>query len=106
MRGTEKQITWATEIINRIVPVLEQASEDFSGFVPATQEQEEAKRENIEGIEKRIDALKNADYAGDVISLFRSVRVTGNQSEDFSKVLAVYRVSLPCTRGEQEILCK
>lgn len=102
MKGTEKQIAWATDIINKIVPVMEQTVVDIRNMAG----NEEIKAANIAGFEQRIAALKDAEYAGDVISTFGDVRLSGNQQQDISKILAVYRVTLPETKGMKQILCK
>lgn len=102
MKGTEKQIAWATDIINKIVPVMEQTVTDIRNMAG----NEEIKAANIAGFEKRIAALKEAEYAGDVISVFGDVRMSGNHQQDISKVLAAYRVMLPGTDGMKKILCK
>lgn len=102
MKGTEKQIAWATDIINKIVPVMERAVVDIRNMTG----NEAVKATNIAGFEQRIAALKEAEYAGDVISAFGNVRLSGNQKQDISKILAVYRVTLPETNGVKKILCK
>lgn len=102
MKGTEKQIAWATDIINKIIPVMEQAIADIKGMGG----KEDIKAANIAGFTQRIDALKNAEYAGDVISAFGKVRLTGNQQKDAFAVLAVYRTTVPQTNGMKKILCK
>lgn len=102
MRGSDKQIAWASEIISNIVSVLEIAAKDFSIF-PGD---DAIKAANIAALNDRADALRNAEYAGDVIQLFGAVRLTGDQEEDFMRVLSVYRVSTPCSEGERRILRK
>ena len=54
----------------------------------------------------RISAIQSADYAGDIISLFKDIRNTGDIASDFSKLVAIYRVRMACTPGEKKILCK
>lgn len=102
MKGTEKQIVWATDIISKIIPVMEQAVFDIHNMAG----NEKIKAANIAGFEQRIAALKEAEYAGDVISAFGHVRLSGNQQQDISKILAAYRVTLPETNGMKKILCK
>lgn len=102
MRGTEKQVAWATDIIGRVVPVLEQAAVDIQGMAGNA----EIKAANIARLEQWITALENAEYSGDVIAIFGSVRLSGNQEQDFMKILSKYRTTYPETQGMKKILCK
>lgn len=102
MRGSEKQIAWANEIICKISSVLEQTAAHISQ-VPGN---EEIKAANMAWIKQRIDALQSAEYAGDVIHIFGDVPMTGDFQKDFSRLLVAYRITLPGTDGESKILCK
>ena len=102
MRGSEKQVKWASEIRRTVISIFEESIEEIR-----KQEKDPILMEkNISGIKARIDALENAEYAGDIISLFRQIKKTDNLEKDFRKLISVYRVSVPCTDGEREILCK
>lgn len=102
MRGTEKQIAWATEITENVVAILEAFAAEMEKTAPNT----EIKTANLNAIRARIDALKNAEYAGDVINLFKSIKRTGDLRSDIPQVMAIYKVVLASTPGEKKILCK
>lgn len=102
MKGTAKQITWAEEIRHNVLASFGKAIEDIKN----SDAPEEIKTANIAGCVKRVDALTAAEYAGDVINLFKDIRFTGDNATDFPKVMAVYRVTRPNTPGERAILCK
>ena len=101
MRGTEKQLAWAAEIQKTVISILREGAEHASEFVAA---------EDVEAVKaeayRRITAIENADYAGDIIALFKSVRKTGNYVEDFLNLLFVYRISGSFSAGSKTILCK
>lgn len=102
MKGTNKQIAWATDIQANVIASLEQFILDIqSADVP-----EEIKAANIAGCRERIEALNDAEYAGDIIDLFKDIRFTGNNEKDFPKVRAVYITTRPNTAGQKKILCK
>lgn len=102
MRGSEKQIQWATEISETVTSILRAASKEIED----KSTDEAIKQKNISDIAVRIAAIESAEYAGDIINLFKDIKKTGNTMKDFSKVLSVYRYSLPYTEGEKAILCK
>lgn len=89
MRGTEKQIAWATEIQSNIVKTLENAI-DLMGKVNAP---EDIRRKNIEDTSAWMDAIQNADYAGDIIDLFKDIRFSGNLDSDFRALMAKRRIT-------------
>lgn len=100
MKGSAKQIAWAEEIRANVVSSFEKFIEDIKAFDAP----EEIKVANIAGCRERIEALTSAEYAGDIIDLFKDIRFTGNVEVDFPKVMAVYRVTKANTPGEKEIL--
>ena len=100
MKGTDKQIIWATDIQANVIASFEQ----FILDIQSADVLEEIKAANIAGCHERIVALNNAEYAGDIIDLFKDIRFTGNVGVDFPKVMAVYRVTKANTPGEKEIL--
>lgn len=100
MKGSAKQIAWAEEIRANVVSSFDKFIEDIKAFDAP----EEVKAANIAGCQERIEALNAAEYAGDIIDLFKDIRFTGNVDVDFPKVMAVYRVTKANTPGEKEIL--
>ena len=100
MRGSAKQIAWAEEIRDNVVSSFEKFIENIKAFDTP----EEVKAANIAGCQERIEALNAAEYAGDIINLFKDIRFTGNNEADFPKVMAVYRVAKANTPSEKEIL--
>ncbi len=101
MKGTEKQVKWATEIRANIVKTFQSVIADFAPMAAAN----ETVRKNIADIQVRIDLL-NAEsvHAGDIIDLFRGIRFGGDYREDFEQVISVYRVATPTTAGQRAIL--
>lgn len=102
MKGSEKQVRWAEEIRNNVVSSFEKFIEDIKAFDAP----EEIKAANIAGCKERIEALNDAEYAGDIIDLFKDIRFAGNNEKDFPKVMAVYNTTRPNTDGQKKILCK
>lgn len=102
MKGTDKQITWATDIQANVIASFEKFIEDIKVFDAP----EEIKAANIAGCKERIVALNDAEYAGDIIDLFKDIRFTGDNEKDFPKVRAVYITTRPNTDGQKKILCK
>lgn len=102
MKGTDKQIAWATKIQANVISSFEQFILDIKAFDGP----EEIKSVNIAGCKKRIEALNDAEYAGDIIDLFKDIRFTGDNEKDFPKVMAVYKTTCPNTDRQKKILCK
>lgn len=102
MKGTDKQIAWATDIQANVIASFEKFVEDIKAFDAP----EEIKAANIAGCKERIEALNAAEYAGDIIDLFKDIRFTGDNEKDFPKVMAVYNTTRPNTDGQKKILCK
>lgn len=103
MRGTEKQVKWANEIIERITVIMEQGAENI-----AKMDGDEAiKAKNVADLRVRAEALRNAAYAGDVIELFRGIQPTGVWHKDLDKVLSVYRMGhrYGLSQSQRELLC-
>lgn len=100
MRGSAKQIAWAEEIKTNI-------ENTFNGFLA------DAKKHpanpvldgNINYVNERLNALNAADYAGDIIDLFKGVRFTGDHQKDFMPLISAYRAADPNTAGEKKLLC-
>ena len=102
MKGTEKQIKWASEISETVVAILKAAIEDFG----TNYSNDQTTPAIINGLNSRIDAINNAEYAGDIIALFKGVRKTGDVRADASRLFAIYQVSVPANAGQKKILCK
>lgn len=92
MKGTEKQISWANEIIARLDGVMD----DFISNIPDRyNDQQKAVMTNmVEGMRR---SIHDAEYAGDVIDLFKDVRTPGD-------LMGVWRVTMPNTPGQHKIL--
>ena len=65
MKGTEKQIKWATEL-------MEKMHEEFTAC-------KEIAPESIHGMFDRIEEILNESYAGDVIDLMKSNKDSGQK---------------------------
>ena len=98
MKGTDKQVAWATEIRQNVVAILNQTIED----IKATNGPEVAVKKLIGEINDKITALNEAEYAGDIIDLFKGIKADSTPQ----KVFAVYNTRTPMTEGQKAILCK
>ena len=65
MKGTDKQIAWATTIQANVIGSFEKFIEDIKVFNAP----EEIKASNIAGCRDRIEAMNAAEYASDIIDL-------------------------------------
>lgn len=91
MKGTDKQVKWATEICANIIKTFETAAES------------EPQVKNL--AKPYIDRLSADDvYAGDIIELFKDVRFNGDLQHDLPNVMAVYHVAFANTAGQHAIL--
>lgn len=100
LSGTEKQVTWATELRQKVVNALDKSIPDFKRVAPTKEAFEQA--ESM--VKKMIGNLKSADKAGDIIDLFKDVSFSGTTEEVFGKIMAVYNVTVPKTTGQRKIL--
>lgn len=80
MRGSEKQIRWANDIIARVCGVLNGACEQVKD-----------NPNEVKMYDRLITSIKGADYAGDVIDMFADYTVTGNLQRDFNSLIGIYR---------------
>lgn len=92
MKGSEKQLNWANEIIARLDGVMDQIVSNIPDRY--TQEQKAMMSNMIDGMRSSIHA---AEYAGDVIDLFKDVKTP----ED---LMGVWRTTCPNTDGQRKIL--
>lgn len=102
MKGSEKQIAWANDIIETVTSILTVARE----AVETENAPADLKAAAIHNINTKIDAIRGAEYASDIINLFKGIRKTGNAMADAQNVMAVYNVSVPMSNGEKKILGK
>lgn len=102
MKGTEKQIAWAEDIKANLKKTITAGIESIKN-AEATEEQ---KSRAIKMWSTRLDAIENADYAGDIINLFRDVHFSGDVNRDIASIVSVYKVCPGDTQGERKILNK
>lgn len=102
MNGTVKQIAWANDIIETVTSILTAARE----AVETENAPVDLKASAIQNINTKIDAIRGAEYAADIINLFKGIRKTGNAMKDAQNVMAVYNVAVPMSTGERKILGK
>ena len=85
MKGTEKQITWASEIKERVTAILTEGIE-------AQKQANPGNAENLKGFTAMLDIVSGFDgYAGEMISTFRAVRNSGNLQKDLYDVISSAR---------------
>lgn len=101
LKGSEKQISWATDIRKDINDIFDDTKKYIKAADYATKEQKAQEINYLESIRKRINS---AEYAGDIITLFRDVRRTGNPEDDYPRVLALFNVRVGMTEGQRKIL--
>lgn len=95
MKGTEKQIAWAQEIAERVIKTWEALRE----------ERKDCKNE-YDFATVRIEAIKNAEYARDIIDLFKGYKPNGDMQHDVMSLAAIYTTNPGDTAGQRTILCK
>lgn len=100
MRGSEKQIRWAEELIETVTSILTKGL-DIIESEDAPESNKETARVNIA---RKIAGIKSAAYAGDVINLFKGIYQTDDPVDDFMTVMAVYRTPCRWSDGEKAIL--
>ena len=92
MKGSEKQISWANEIITRLDGLIDQIVANIPDRY--TQEQKDMMAAFVEQIRSQIHG---AEHAGDVIDLFKDVKT----SDDLN---GMWRTTVPNTPGQHKIL--
>ncbi len=103
MKGTDRQIAWATEIRANVIKTLTAVMPLYVQSAPSPEAAEMATKL----LQTRIDVLNAPDvYAGDIIELFKDIRFNGDIEHDFGHVNAVYRVGTIFTTGQRAILGK
>ena len=92
MKGSEKQINWANEIIERLDSVMD----SIIANIPSNyNDQQKAMMTNV--IEGMRSSIHSADYAGDIIDLFKDVKTPQD-------LMGMWRVTVPNTPGQHKIL--
>lgn len=103
MLGSEKQIKWATDIRANIITTFQKVIDEFAPMAATN----EIVRDNIDYLQTLTDLL-NAEnvHAGDIIDLFKHIRFSGDYREDFMKIRLVYRIEVPCNKGQRTLLMR
>ena len=78
MKGTEKQVAWATDIINTIQSIFHDAEEENANHQMI---------ERVKEMHKLIIKNMTSGYAGDIIEDFKDIRHTGKTREDYGDVI-------------------
>lgn len=102
MKGSEKQIKWATDIIETVTSILT----DARVAIETEDAPADIKTAAIQNINTKIDAIRSAENAADIINLFKGIRKSGNVMADAQNVMAIYKVAAPMSAGERKILGK
>lgn len=104
LKGTDRQIEYATSIRNDVNQIFE----DAKNMANANRSRVSAAQyENaINTIRERQDALNKAESSSAIINLFQNVRRTGNINKDLPNLYAVYNTSYPTSNAEADILLK
>jgi hypothetical protein len=105
MRGSEKQIKWASEISENIIRTMESVIATIKSD-PQYDPQNPVHIGNIAGCEAIIKAVKSCEYAGDIIDCFKDIHFKGDIYNDFGEIRAVYRVTVPTSKGQKKLLMK
>lgn len=90
MKGTEKQIAWATEIVNNINKVIDYTIEKA---VPTFNIPQDQKVAGIKKLESLKSSINSQAYAGTVIDHFNTFRCTGDMQADFNSLMSAIRIS-------------
>ena len=92
MKGSEKQINWANEIVERLDSVMD----GIIANIPSNyNDQQKAMMTNV--IEGMRNNIHSADCAGDIIDLFKDVKTPQD-------LMGIWRVTVPNTPGQHKIL--
>lgn len=100
LKGSAKQIAWAEAIKYNIRQVFNQAIAHFD-------ESQDARKDEAKTlVRERWGRIYDAKRAADIIDLFGHIHFSGDASQDFDKICAIYKTSVPQTEGQKEILGK
>ena len=101
LKGSEKQIAWAENIIENVTSSILFAIEQ------SKREQGNPRAQAaVSFLTDKLERLDDAEYAGDIIDLFKHINFSGDRMEDFRWIMAVYRTSAPMSVGQEKILDK
>jgi hypothetical protein len=101
MRGSEKQIKWATEIRDNVIKTYTEAIPILEDLAPNPEAYEKVKQL----LTARIELLKDENiHAGDIIDIFKDIRFNGDNEHDLECVISRYRFYSPITQGQRKIL--
>ena len=101
LKGSEKQIALAENIKENVESTILFAIEQ------GKREQGNPKAQAaVSFLTDKLERLNTAEYAGDIIDLFKHINFTGDRMEDFRWIMAVYRTSVPMSVGQEKILDK
>lgn len=102
MKGTEKQVAWAEEIKENLVKTIDEGIMGIKNMDADPTQKEKA----ITLWEKRKNAIVHAEYAGDLINIFKGIDFGNDSGKIIGAIAAAYKIVKPVTDGEKEILCK
>jgi hypothetical protein len=105
MNGSNEQVKWAIEIRENVIHTMN-GIVNLLMNVPGFDSKNPAHTGNIEACTKRIDAIKDCEYAWDIIDCFGGIRFTGDVYSDFGALQAVYSTKAPTTTGQHKLLMK
>lgn len=101
LKGSEKQIAWATEIRNTVKDIMNQFI-DMAAQMPA----HPTKDANVAYIKERLAALDDCQSASAIIDCFKGIRRTGDINEDIPSLLSVYRIKAATSAALHALLCR
>lgn len=82
MRGSDKQIAWAKEIVENL-------TKTYRAVISMMPEAERPQ------LEKAIKKLSSIEQAGIIIEAYKGIRFSGDPAEDIGKVMACHRNMMP-----------
>ncbi len=108
MKGTDKQIAWAEEIKANINTVY---TRTIALMEKMATENGASADKGVAMVNARMDALNNHEYACDIISCFKDVRLTMKEDDrsvaaDFARLNAAYNMRTIQRTTEKNLLCR
>ena len=101
LKGSEKQIAWAETLKEDVESTLLFALEHSY-----KQQDDPRAQKAVDFLTDKMERLNDAEYAGDIIDLFKHINFTGDRMADFRRIMAVYRTTVPMSVGQEAILGK
>lgn len=86
MKGSKKQIEWATEIQANVVNTYMAAINYLKSNMPQDGQNTERIRASINAYREAAEIVMNAECAGDIIERFGDIHFTGDLMEDFAEI--------------------